>query len=138
MSNKNDKKIMELKEQIERKKREIGSPKAFKSVTSCIMPDANGARSSINLRVLNKEKVVNLMIDINIKIMSAKDLGIESEYEIAGFKASDWIKDLKGRLDELNVREEEKKLKTLEEKLDKMLSEEKQTELELENIANLI
>ena len=78
------------------------------------------------------------MVEINMYLLSAKDLGVESDYDISGFKATDWITDLKAKLDDIKKKEEEKKLKLMEDKLTQLLSEDKKTELEIEELANML
>ena len=69
--------------------------------------------------------------------MSAKDLEINN-LEISGYYASEWIVDIKSKIEIITYKEKEKELKVLEAKLDKMLSDEKKTELELDEIAALL
>lgn len=129
---------MELREKIQRKKDELGKVKKFQPITSCILPNQDGTRSSINIHTLNKSRCVDIMVDINMRLLSAKDLGVEDDFVMSGFKATDWIEDLKGKLTDINKKEEEKKLKLMEDKLTKLLSEEKQTSLQIEEIESLL
>ncbi|GFN32439.1 hypothetical protein PCURB6_26990 [Paenibacillus curdlanolyticus] len=48
---------------------------------------------------------------------------------MSGYHIEDWIADLKAKLDFLNVKEEERKLKAMEDKLDQLLSDEKKVEM---------
>lgn len=49
-----------------------------------------------------------------------------------------WIKDIKSKLSVLALKREENDLKKMESKLDKLLSEDKKTELEIDEIAALL
>jgi len=91
-----------------------------------------------DIRWLQKEQLMFLLVKLNCHKLSAQDLGLLEEYIISGYKLEDWITDLKGKLDVVSKKDEERKLKIMENKLDKMLSDDKKIELELEDIANLL
>jgi hypothetical protein len=78
------------------------------------------------------------MVKVNLYSMSAKDLKLDEDYIISGYKPDEWITDMKAKLDILSKKDEERKLKAMEEKLDKLLSDEKKTELELNEIAEFL
>ena len=69
--------------------------------------------------------------------MSAVDLGM-SDFEISGYSVTAWIKDIKRKLEVSGLKREEADLKKMESKLDKLLSDDKKTELEIDEIANLL
>lgn len=131
MSNVNDKKIMELKQQIAEKKVKLEGISRFVPVTNCSL-ELDGQR--YNLNTLQKEQLIQLMVKVNLYSMSAKDLELDEEYIISGYKPTEWITDMKSKLNILSKKDEERKLKAMEEKLDKLLSDEKKTELELNDI----
>ena len=68
--------------------------------------------------------------------MSAKNLGIC--LEISGYNIEEWITDIKCKIEIFEYKKKEAELKALEVKLDKMLSNEKRTELELDEITALL
>jgi hypothetical protein len=125
----NDKKIMELKKQIEEKKNKINKSQKFTPITNCSI-EMDGIRC--NLQVLNKEQLITLMVKLNAYAISAKDL--EVDYFISGYEVSEWIIDIKAKLDNVSRKEEENKLKVMEAKLHQLLSNEKKVELEIEEI----
>lgn len=133
--NKNDNKVLQLKEQIRIKKEKIVSLRKFTPITNMIL-DIDGKKHNIN--TMNLEKSMEMAILLNAKFISAKELGLEDTYTVNGYKLYDWICDLKSRIDYLNVRQEENNLEQMEAKLDRLLSEEKKTELELDEIENLL
>lgn len=135
MSNSNDQKIMELKKQIEIKKKKIGKIKRFSPITNCSI-EVDGVR--YNIQVLQKEQLIILLVKLNTYAMSAKELEILDDYKISGFHVMDWIRDLKAKIDVLDLKEEEQKLKAMESKLDLLLSNEKKVELEIEQIESLL
>lgn len=130
--NKNDDRIINLKKEIEKKSQDLNSKKIrFSPLTNCVISFKG---NSYNLHVLNKEQLTNLLVGINMFLMSAKDLGYDDSLCICGFKISEWMQDIKTRIEILNNKEEEKKLEQMKSKLIKLLSSEKRTELELDEI----
>ncbi len=133
--NKNDDRILELKKQIETKKKVIANKDTrFLPETNCVL-NLNGVTS--NLNVCGKEELNFLLIKLNIYLMSAENLGM-SDFEISGYNVTVWIKDIKNKLKVLNLKKEEADLKRMENKLDKLLSDDKKTELEIDEIAELL
>ena len=132
---KNDDRILELKKQIEIKKKAIADKKIkFSPETNCII-NLDGVTS--NLNVCGREELSFLLIKLNSYLMSAENLGI-SNFEISGYGATLWIEDIKNKLKVLNLKKEEADLKRMENKLDKLLSDDKKTELEIDEIAELL
>jgi hypothetical protein len=133
MANKNDERILLLKEQIQAKKDKLGKITRFTPVTNCSL-ELDGVR--FNLNVLDQDKLIQLAVKINAYIMSAKDLGYT--FKIGTYTLEEWLTDIKAKLDILSKKDEEKSLTAMEAKLAKMLSDEKQVELELDEIADLL
>lgn len=132
---KNDDRILELKKQVEDKKKELASKKTwFVPITNCIL-EMDGM--TLNLNVLSESALILLWIRLNTYRMSAADLGLH-KFEISGYDLEDWITDVKARLEVIATKREENNLKAMETKLDKLLSEDKKTELELDSIAELL
>ncbi len=127
---KNDERVLQLKEIISKKKEELKSFKRFAPLTNCVL-DLEGQKYNLNVLQLNDLQL--LLVRLNMYLISAKDLNIE--LEIAGYNISDWITDIKSKIEILEFKKKESELKTLELKLDRMLSDEKRTELELDEIA---
>jgi len=125
----NDKKIMELKKQIEEKKNKVSKSQKFSPITNCSI-EVDGIR--YNIQVLTKEQLITLLVKLNSYAMSAKDL--EVDFSISGYNVSDWITDIKSKLDFVSRKEEENKLKIMESKLHQLLSNEKKVELEIDEI----
>ncbi|WP_064199141.1 hypothetical protein [Brevibacillus brevis] len=135
MTKNNDQKILELKKQIEDKKQKLSKSKKFSPVTNCSI-EIDGVRH--NIQVLGKDVAQSLLIKLNSYALSAKDLGILDDYYICGYKLKEWIEDLKGRYNHITRKEEEQKLKAMENKLDHLLSNEKRVELEIGEIAEML
>lgn len=132
---KNDDRIIELKNQIEIKKKEMTNKRVkFTPETNCVL-ELEG--TNYNLNVCTEEILTLLMIKLNTYIMSANDLGV-SIPTMSGYPIDLWISDIKNKLAVTTIKREETNLKRMEAKLDKLLSDDKKTELELEEIASLL
>ena len=134
---KNDDRILVLKKQIEDKKKELGKQPRFSPVTTCMF-NYNGNR--VNIHTLTSAKEINAMlVHFNIYSMSAENLGIDCEDVcFDGFSVSDWMEDLSTKKAVVEYNEKKSQLNALEKKLDKLLSDDKKTELEIDAIADLI
>jgi nucleoid DNA-binding protein len=58
--------------------------------------------------------------------------------EISGYLLSEWISDIKTKIEILSRKDEERNLKAMEDKLVKLLSDGKKVELELNEIESLL
>lgn len=134
---KNDDRILTLKKQIDEKKKELGKQPRFSPVTTCMF-NYNGNR--VNIHTLTSVKDINAMlVYFNIYAMSAKDLDIDLEdVRCDGFSVSDWMEDLNAKKTVVEYTEKKAQLTALEKKLDKLLSDDKKTELEIDAIADLL
>ncbi len=134
MAQKNDERIIELKSQIEKKKQEMAKNKSvFVPETNCLLVLD---KVTYNLHV---ENLPLLLIKLNMMVMSAKDLGMKlSEIEISGYSLEQWITDIKNNMEVQTWKQEKRKLDKLEKQLTTLLSDDKKTELEIDNIAALL
>lgn len=68
----------------------------------------------------------------------AKMLGVEKppEFTWDGYSVENWMSDLRLRITKIQIVAEKKKLESLEDRLNKIISPKKRAELELEAIAN--
>lgn len=132
--NKNDERIMELKSQIEKKRRELANQTdRFTPITNCLL-----VLDKITYN-LNVESSEFLLIKLNTMAMSAKDLGMDiTKVEISGFSLDEWITDVKNCLSVRKYKEEKNKLNKLEKQFDALLSTDKQTELEIDRLASML
>lgn len=135
MAQKNDDRIMQLKEQIEKKREElaISNTSRFIPITNCLLVID---KTTYNLHVDSSEL---LLIKLNSMRLSAKDLGIDTnKLMISGYSLDNWITDVKNNLSIQNYRTEKKKLDSLEKQLTALLSDDKQTELQIDQLAALL
>lgn len=142
--NKNDEKIMKLREAIAEKRKELdGSEhKRFSPITHCRVPvELVSANSDgyYNLNAMSKGALVNLLIKLNMYRLSMVDLGLDTSSVPYGwdFSIDDIIRDISAKIAVYNYREEMQKLDVLEARLEELLSDEKQKELEIENIEKM-
>lgn len=131
----NDERILELKKQIENKKEKIGKASRFAPITNCSI-ELDNMRYNIN--VLNNEGLMMLLVKLNMLRLSAVDLKIVDKFVISGYKINDWIEDINSKLNILNKKDEERQLKIMEEKLTKLLSDDKKVELEIDEIESML
>jgi len=131
----NDQRIMLLKKQIESKKAQLSKSTRFSPITNCSL-EIDAVRYSI--QVLTKPDLISLMVKLNSYVISAKDLDVLDDYIISGYKAEDWITDIKARIAIISHKAEESKLKLMEDKLIKLLSDGKKVELELNEIESIL
>ena len=130
---KNDAKILELRNKIEKKKKELGSARRFAPITNCSL-ELDGCR--YNLHTLDRETAIALLVKISAYCHSAESLGYLEEYKVAGYLMLDWQHDVRAKLENLSVQAENRRLKALETQLEKLLSDDKKTELAIDEIAN--
>lgn len=135
MAQKNDDRIMQLKEQIEKKREKLATSNTsrFVPITNCLLVID---KTTYNLHVDSSEL---LLIKLNSMRLSAKDLGIDtSKLMISGYSLDNWITDVKNNLSIQNYKAEKKKLDSLEKQLTALLSDDKQTELQIDQLAALL
>lgn len=129
---KNDERVLQLKKLIETKKAELFTQK-FVPITNCVLDMED---KKYNLNVLQEKELEFLMVKLNAYAMSADNLKID--LVISGYGVNEWLTDISGKLAIITDKKKRDELKALEAKLDKMLSDEKKTELELDEIAALL
>ena len=134
-NNTNDQRILKLKEQIAEKKKSLSKSLRFSPITNCSI-EVDGVR--FNIQVLPRLELISLMVKLNSYMHSAINLNVINEYTISGHKVEDWIEDIKSRIDILSHKDEEKKLKAMEDKLHKLLSDGKKVELEINEIESFL
>lgn len=131
----NDEKIIKLKAQIEDKRKQLDKITKFTPITNCSV-EIDGTR--LNIQVLSREQLIMLMIKLNSYKMSAEQLEMLGDCNISGYNVSDWISDIKSKLEIVSYKTEENKLKAMESKLHELLSNEKKTELAIDEIEKML
>lgn len=126
----NDDKILKLKSQIENKKAKLLKLSTFRPTTNCMLI-FNDVK--YNLHVLNKEKAIILACQLQSIKRSSEELDLKID-NLSGYSIDDWLVDITGRIAELSIKEEKAKLKSMENRLTELLSNDKKIELEIEEI----
>ncbi|MGL5327678.1 MAG: hypothetical protein ACRDD7_00325 [Peptostreptococcaceae bacterium] len=134
MSSVNDNKILKLKEEIKKKKEEISKTKTLKYVTNGVIT-VDGEVYNLNVKPTNDLLLLLSKLAAYKNSIVEFDLG---ELIVGGYTISEWIEDIVARIKFNKVKEEETKLKSMEQLLDRRLSEEKKIEIELDEIANML
>lgn len=95
-----------------------------------------GSSTTVNIQTahepLIEECAVHLSMYENALRSAGEQLGRELKSEFSGFPAADWFADFKKRLATIDLREEEKKLSELEQRLNGVLSPEERRRIEVE------
>lgn len=131
----NDNRIITLKETIEAKRIELQEEKRFIPQTTCCIQLKDGTK--INLHTLDTNELSLALIIMQTLFNNAYALNM-TDIKISGFYFNEWIDDISALLHNKQVKEKKAQLNQLEKKLDSLLSEDKRTELELDDIANLL
>jgi len=131
---KNDTLIIELQKKIAAKKAQI-KVNRFEPITNAALSldDKN-----YNLHVITFEQACLLLAKIQSYISGFEFHFEQDDLMIGSYKASDWCEDLKSRIQFLGIKQEQERLNILEQELEKRLSEQKKTSLDLERIMNSI
>lgn len=128
---KNDERILALKEKIAQKKEQISQNSVrFNPITNCSI-EFRGQRYNIN--TLNEEQCVLMLVELKALSNAARELKVELNF--SGYSVDDWMEDLESKIYVLKEKSEERQLKAMESQLEKLLSEDKKTELEIDKIA---
>ena len=128
----NDKAISKLQEKITLKRGEMGQEPKFKPVTSCLITMGTGRK--LDIKNATRDILVSLLVDLNSKRMSADDLGIA--YQIGGGPVKDWIADIQSAIACLEYEQENQRLKSLERRLERLLSEDSKKQRAIKAIAD--
>lgn len=135
MSNKNDLRNATLLKQIESKEKTLKKP-ILDLHTNCSL-ELYGQR--YNLNVLRTDDLVSLKVMINALIISAKDMGMNPDnVKLSNYPLTEWMHDLDNKIEMVKFREEEKTLESMKNKLNKLLSEDKRTEMALDDIEEML
>lgn len=134
MVNKNDERIMRLRAEIDERRNALTKkPAVFHPVTNCLLT-LDGV--TYNLHV-NTTKL--LLVKLNALKLSAEDLGISTEeIPISGYPLDCWIADVQNYLQAQQYKQEKAKLDSLEKQLTALLSSDKQTELQIDDLEAML
>ena len=138
LNSKNDDKIVQLKEVIAKKKKDLGDEPKFRPVTTCqLKVDLS---FNTNVHTLNSIQAANnALMYLGLYELAAEKAGLSlDEVQINGFSLNDWKKDILAKKTLVEYQLKKQELSSLEEKLDGMLSEARRNALTLDEIADLL
>ena len=132
-----DARVTTLRKQIETKRDAIKSRSSkFIPVTNCSL-ELDGTR--YNLHTLDTIALIFVGAKLQSLIAGADTLFHGANgLIISGYTASDWVIDIKSRIEAVAVRSEEAQLRTLDAKLKELLSSDAKTEMALNEIEALL
>jgi len=130
----NDEVILTLKEDIKKKKQGLNDF-SFKPKTNLVL-SLNGKKH--NLNVINKFELLYLTSQLLYVTKTLDFLKIKDDLDIDGYPIEDWIDDLKSKYIVVKNKMELKKLADIETRLDKLISSDLKTNLELEDIKKVL
>ena len=129
-----DQEILNLKAKIANKKSSL-KKYDFKPKTNLVLP-LNGFRH--NLNVITAFELLSLLSTLMNVVETMKKLNVQDTIEIDGFSIEDWVYDLKGKYSNLKYKTELKSLEVLEKRLDSLISTDMKTNMELQDIQNML
>lgn len=140
MNTTNDELVLQLIAKVKQKKSEISAAQKPRWETSCTLgysPDSVQDRINIQT-VTDINKLVDLYAFLDAKQeyynVAAEVLGTSSKIKYMGYSFADWKKDIKSRVDQININSKKKDLETLEARLDKLVTPEQRRDIELAEI----
>ena len=136
MVNKNDNRILELKKKIEQERATLKeSNSRFQPITSCILEFA-GQKYNLNAMSANDLLLLLSLLSVieqaNTKI--AEEMQFIKPATVNGYLLTEWIIDIRKKLDQVLYREKKAKLDKLEKQLTDLLTGETQTKLKVDNL----
>jgi hypothetical protein len=127
MENKNDKKIFELKEKLEKRKELLGEKPSNNFITNCMFTMFG---ITYNFHAMNYFELS--MISSLLKGLNNPDLSI------GNYKVKEYLTDALNKMIILDYNVNLAEIKELEVKLDSLISSETKTSMEIDKIAKLI
>jgi hypothetical protein len=140
MAKKTDQKTLALVEDIQSRKAEIAKLEKPNWRTNCSFSYEEGSSKTINIHVESSVKnlvcIAAFLIEKQSSYMSAAlHLKVEAPaFTWSGFSVTDWLEDIKTRINKLQISAKKKKLDQLETRLNAIISPELKAELELQAI----
>ena len=136
MATKNDERIIELKKVIEKKREELNNMHhRFVPRTTCIL-QLDGETYNLNV---STENLKYLLVKVHSLILSADSLKIPAEeIKISGFSLADWACDISEKIESIKYRDKKRELTNIEKQLNSLLSDDKQTELQIDSLESLL
>ncbi len=138
-----DEKVLNLFNKVKEKQKKIAANEKVNWETNCSFGYTENINDRINLHVASDlSKLVDMYIFLQVKSEYWKDacekLGIQTSLKWLGYKIEDWQKDIKSRVNQLQLGNERKELAVLESRLDALITIDQRRVMELEAIEKLL
>ena len=138
MVNKNDNRILELKKKIESERATLKeSNSRFQPITSCILEFAG---QKYNLNAMSANDLLLLLSLLSVIEQANTEIAEEMQFikpaTVNGYLLTEWITDIRKKLDQVLYREKKAKLDKLEKQLTDLLTGETQTKLKVDSLEN--
>ena len=138
MVNKNDNRILELKKKIEQERATLKeSNSRFQPITSCILEFAG---QKYNLNAMSANDLLLLLGTLSVMEQVTTKVAEEMQFikpaTVNGYLLTEWIIDIRKKLDQVLYREKKATLDKLEKQLTDLLTGETQTKLKVDNLEN--
>ena len=136
MVNKNDNRILELKKKIEQERATLKESNGrFQPITSCILEFA-GQKYNLNAMSANDLLLLLGMLSVMEQVTTkvAEEMQFIKPATVNGYLLTEWIVDVRKKLNQVLYREKKAKLNKLEKQLTDLLTGETQTKLKVDNL----
>jgi hypothetical protein len=141
MAKKNDALVGQLLKKVEEKKAQIKKIKNPSFKTNLSLP-VDGTSTRINLNVASPELLFRILVDLETRI--EKSSAVAGKYDLVfdnawhGFTLEDWRTDVVLKIKQSQAQRQVTELRTIEKKLEGLMSEDKRTNIELEKLSELL
>jgi len=141
MAKKNDVLVGQLLKKVEEKKAQIKKIKNPSFKTNLSLP-IDGTTTRINLNVEHPILLFRILVDLETRI--EKSQGIAEKWDIVfdnswhGYTLEDWRDDVVLKIKQSQAQRQVTELRTIEKKLEGLMSEDKRTNIELEKLSELL
>ena len=141
MAKKNDALVGQLLKKVEEKKAQIKKIKNPSFKTNLSLP-LDGTNNRINLNVASPELLFSILVELETRL--DKSQVVAEKYDLVfdnswrGFTIEDWRDDVVLKIKQSQAQRQVTELRTIEKKLEGLMSEDKRTNLELEKLSELL
>jgi len=143
MAQETDKQVLDLVNLAKKKKAEISKAEKPDWKTNCSFGYVAESSQRMNIQTIaDVDALVAilgfLLVQQSGYVEAAEALGVNSEFKWLGFPVFDWQTDIQTRINKIQINKKKIELDVLEQRLNKLISPELRTKLELEEITGLL
>ena len=134
-----DFKVQSLISEVQKRKSEIGKIEGQTFKTNCqyqCIMNSKDNSTILNIQVISKvTQLIHILSDLNMRKKSWEAIcfldGLNYKFEWQGYSYDDWANDIKNIISKLSLASKINDLKTLEDRLDKLVSPELRAQIEI-------